>query len=102
MGETGQFPSRLDNTVFNLIPLVTGQHVVVIAQGHVPGQMANAGMGVDISPLLRKLLVEGSVHPRRVHVVPGGDDEVASVPEAEVPNILSLSLSLHLFLYLSL
>ena len=48
--------------------------------------MGNAGMGVHIFPLLRELLVEGAVHPRCVHVVPGGDDEVASVPEAEVPH----------------
>ena len=48
--------------------------------------MCNAGMGVHIFPLLVKLLIEGGVDSSCVHVVSGRDDEIASVPEAKVPD----------------
>ena len=48
--------------------------------------MCYAGMGVHIFPLLIKLLVEGGVDSSCVHVVPSRDDEIASVPEAKVPD----------------
>ena len=102
MCETRKLPARCKGTVLNLIPLlirVAVVVVVVIALSHVPKtgkclisflhpllpvQMGNAGMGVHIFPLLSKLLVKGSIHPCRVHVVPGRDNEVASVPETKV------------------
>ena len=48
--------------------------------------MGYAGMGVHIFPLLVKLLIEGGVDSSCVHVVSGRDDEIASVPEAKVPD----------------
>ena len=48
--------------------------------------MCYAGMGVYIFPLLVKLIIKGRVHSSCVHVVSSWDDEIASVPEAEVPN----------------
>ena len=36
MGNTRQFPTRLDCAVLNLVPLVAWQTVVVVAQSHVP------------------------------------------------------------------
>ena len=48
--------------------------------------MCYAGMGVYIFPLLVKLIIKGRVHSSCVHVVSSWDDEITSVPEAEVPN----------------
>ena len=42
-------------------------------------------MVVDVLPLLIELLIKGRVNPIVVDVVPGGDDEVAFVVEAELP-----------------
>ena len=42
-------------------------------------------MVVDVLPLLIELLIKGRVDPIIVDVVPGGDDEVAFVVEAELP-----------------
>ena len=42
-------------------------------------------MVVDVLPLLIELLIKGRVDPIVVDVVPGGDDEVAFVVEAELP-----------------
>ena len=42
-------------------------------------------MVVDVLPLLIKLLIKGRVNPIVVDVVPGGDDEVTFVVEAELP-----------------
>ena len=43
-------------------------------------------MGVHIFPLLIKLLIKGRIDSSCVHVVPSWDDEIASVPGAELPN----------------
>ena len=42
-------------------------------------------MVVDVLPLLIELLIKGRVDPIVVDVVPGGDDEVTFVVEAELP-----------------
>ena len=43
-------------------------------------------MGVHIFPFLVKLLIEGGVDSSCVHVVSSRDNEIASVPEAKVPD----------------
>ena len=45
-------------------------------------------MGVNVLPLLCKLLIKGPVNPGRVHVVAHGDDEVASVPQTKVSHCI--------------
>ena len=46
--------------------------------------MSYTGIGVHIPPSLVEEIVEGRINSIVVHVVPGRDDEVASVVEAEL------------------
>ena len=46
--------------------------------------MSYTGIGVHIPPSLVEEIVEGRIHSIVVHVVPGRDDEVASVVEAKL------------------
>ena len=46
--------------------------------------MSYTGIGVHIPPSLVEEIVEGRINSIVVHVVPGRDDEVASVVEAKL------------------
>ena len=46
--------------------------------------MSNAGIGVNVLPLLSERPIKGGFDSIHVHVVPGRDDEVASVVEAKL------------------